>query len=166
MLSHKIQLFWLNAFFLYLPMYKIDIITLWPHPTPMDHDLNAIVSIYYYVTSSPPTVALPYPGDMNWKNIEFILPEKNASTQIWAFRLNGLWEEHFWKILTILNNSKFSPFTEGVPLHLNNLNPPHPMMLCAKFGSNRPSGYGEDEIANKFITTMTTMTMTTENGQI
>ena len=33
----------------------------------------------------------------------------------------------------------------GVALFLINLNPLHPRMLCAKFGSNWPSGCWEDE---------------------
>ena len=34
---------------------------------------------------------------------------------------------------------------KGWALHLNNLNSPHPRMLCAKFGKNWPSGSGEGD---------------------
>ena len=37
------------------------------------------------------------------------------------------------------------PFWKGVVLHLNNLNPPHPGVLCAIFGWNWPSGSREED---------------------
>ena len=74
---------------------------------------------------------------------EFSSPE-NALCKV---RLKlALW---FWRWLFLNIVSVFSlfrnylPLEKGVALHLSNLNPRHPRMLCAKFSWNWPSGSGE-----------------------
>ena len=44
---------------------------------------------------------------------------------------------------SLLHN--YLPLEKGLAFHWTNLNPLHPVMLCAKFGWNCASGFGEHE---------------------
>ena len=84
--------------------------------------------------------------------IESSLP-KDALCQVW-FEISSMDFRYFVII---------SPSETGVVLHLKNMNPLYPRMICAKFDWNWPSGSGWK--CEKFTTTMPTTT-TTDNGQI
>ena len=58
---------------------------------------------------------------------------------------SGSGEENFLILVNVfLLFQYYLPFKESKALHLNILNPLHPMMLCARFGWNWPSGSGEE----------------------
>ena len=80
-----------------------------------------------------------------WKKLESSSP-KNALCQVWLKMAQWFWRWRFFKSSQcIFAISKLSPLEKGVAFHLNNLNPLHPRMLCAKFGLSWTSGsWGED----------------------
>ena len=85
---------------------------------------------------------------------------------LWFKLVQWFWR---WRFLKFINT--FSQFCNYLPLEKGgafwtNLNTLHPRMFWSKFGWNKPSGSGEENVKWKFTTTTTTTTTTTDNGQI
>ena len=67
--------------------------------------------------------------------------------QVWLKLAQWFWRRGFLNIFNIILHFRYYLLLEKcVALHLNKLEPLHPRMICAKFGSNWPSGSGEENL--------------------
>ena len=84
------------------------------------------------------------------------LSSKDACAKIdWLKLAQWFWRRRFLNFVYVFSLLRIiSPWKKAGPFIWTNLNPLHPRMLCAKFGSNWPSGSGdEDENVESLQTT-------------
>ena len=79
-------------------------------------------------------------GVLHFNESKSFYPE-NALSQGWLKLAQWFWRKRFLNFVNIFSLfCYYLPLEKGMVLHLKNLNPLHPRMLCAKFGWNWPSG--------------------------
>ena len=97
--------------------------------------------LHYFVIVSPWKKVWPF----IWTNINLLHPRMLCAKFGWNWP-SGFGEEDF--LISSMYFRYFviiSPWIGTGPFIWTNLNPLHPRMLCAKFGWNWPSGFGEED---------------------
>ena len=81
---------------------------------------------------------------LHLKKLESPSP-KDALCQVWLKLAQWFWRTEFFNFVNIFSLfPNYLPLKKGGALQLKKLNPLHPGILCAKFGRNWPSGFGEE----------------------
>ena len=84
-------------------------------------------------------------GALHFNKLESLTPKELCAKFGWNWP-SGSGEKDFLILsMYFLRFLKYLPMEKGGPFIWTNLNPLHPMMLCAKFGWNWPSGSGQKD---------------------
>ena len=103
---------------------------------------------------------------LHLKKVESPSP-KDALCQVWLKLAQWFWRRNFFNFFNVFSLfCNYLPLKKAGPFIWTKLNPLYPGILSAKFGSNCPSGSGEDENVKSLQTDRRTDRQTDDVRQV